>query len=71
VRLTPQQIEDLEDGWHIAVTLDPGDIDTLHAHLTFAHCDESGKRLWDKVMTQIKAQHFLDNVGRDLGAETR
>ena len=69
-QLTPKQIEDLQDGWHVAITLGVGDLDTLHAHLKFADCDESGKRLWDDIQRQIKAQQFLARVRRELETET-
>ena len=68
-KLTPKQIEDLQDGWHVAITLGVGDLDTLHAHLTLGYCDASGKRLWNDIAQQIKAQHFLDRVERELEEE--
>jgi hypothetical protein len=62
VQLTPSQIEDLNDGWHVVVTLGVGDLDTLHAHLTLDWCDGSGRDLWNDIQKQIKARRFLRNV---------
>jgi hypothetical protein len=64
--LTPSQIEDLEEGYSSVVTLDLGDLDTLHAHLTLDWCDESGRRLWDAIQKQIAAARFLNTVSREL-----
>ena len=71
-QLTPKQIEDLQDGWHTAIVFGVGDFDTLHAFLTCPDCDAGGGReLWERISQQIKAQHFLSRVERELESEAQ
>lgn len=63
-KLTPQQIEDLNDGWHIAITLGPGDIDVLHSALTLDYHDGSTVRLWERIRRDIDQQHLLSRIAR-------
>jgi hypothetical protein len=66
ILLTPQQVEDIESGWYVAVVFDPSDIDVLHSALAFPYCDDSTKRLWQNIEQQIKQNHFLAKVGRAI-----
>ena len=64
--LTPDQIEKLNDGWHVAVVLGPSDIDVLHAALTCDYHDQDTERLWVEVFKQIKEIHFLNRIARSI-----
>jgi hypothetical protein len=61
--LTPDQLEDLRDGWHVAIVLGPSDLDVMHAALTLPYCDEASKRLSKEIQRQIRQRHFLNRVG--------
>ena len=68
IYLTPEQIEDIEDGWHVAVTFGPFDLDTLHAALNGPYHDTFTKDLSNRIQAQIKQNHFLSRVGREIDA---
>lgn len=68
IYLTPQQIEDIESGWYVAVTLGPFDLDTLHAALNGPYFDTTTKSLSDRIQAQIKANHYLAKIGRMVNA---
>ena len=66
--LTPDQIEKLNDGWHVAVVLGPADLDVLHAGLTLDYCDGDTKALWEEVRRQIRQRHFLNRTAELVNA---
>lgn len=69
--LSPDQVDLLDEGWHVAVVLDPHDLDVMHSALTLPYCDEASKRLSDDIVRQIRQRHLLDRVGEfvdSLGA---
>jgi hypothetical protein len=68
--LTPSQIEDLEEGYSVVVTLDAGALDTMHAHLTLDWCDGSGRALWNDIQKQMTAQRFLRSAAKAVNEAT-
>lgn len=69
MRLTPDQLADLDDGWHTAIVLGPFDLDTLHTALTYPGVNQQvggTHALSERIQSQIRQQHALARVGRKI-----
>jgi hypothetical protein len=66
IYLTPDQIEDVESGWFVAVVLDAHDLDVLHSGLTLAYCDADTQRLWSRIEKQIQQTRTLERLAAHI-----
>ena len=64
--LTPDQIEDLADGWHVAIVLGPAELDAAHAALTMDYHDSASIAVSNEIQRQIKEIHFLRRMAAAL-----